>query len=190
MNLRPTLLLCGAILIVAVPVCADTIPYPGSIEGSRDVESFARDAHHSVVRVNPPVLGAVREEPAPALLLIDTFEQDRAFDVKDSKSLIVRNTIFPTSSDLAMHSASLKDLDSFEHVSAIWHGGKAWGKEKDGKKGKDNDDNDNTGTIGNEPKRPLVAAVVPEPGSLSLLLLGLVAVGFSARRHRTFSLTN
>ena len=198
MKFRPTLLLCAAVLIAAVPLLADSIPYPGSLKVSPGAEIFARDAHHSVVRVNPPAFGAVREKPTSALPLIDAFEQNRAFDVKDSKSLIVRNTIFPSSSDLAIRSASLKDLDSFEHVSAFWHRGRAWGKEKDGTKDqdKDTDDNDNTGntgntgTIGDAPKRPLVDTAVAEPGSLSLLLLGLVAVGFSVRRRKNVSLTN
>jgi hypothetical protein len=144
-----------------------------------------------------PVIGAVRAEPTEAMLPINNFGENRAFDVKDSKSHIVRNTIFifPSSSDLAIRSASLKDLDSFEHVSAFWQRGRAWGKEKDGTKDqdKDTDDNDNTGntgTIGDAPKRPLVETAIAEPGSLSLLLLGLVAVGFSVRRRKNVSLTN
>jgi DNA-binding CsgD family transcriptional regulator len=39
------------------------------------------------------------------------------------------------------------------------------------------------GMANNERKRGLVPVLVPEPGSLSLLLLGLAAVGFLARRR-------
>jgi hypothetical protein len=186
MKFRPTLLLCGAVLIASVPLWADSIPYPGSVKASSGVEIFAREANRSVVRVNAPLIGAVRAEHTPAMLPIDNFDENRAFDVLNSRSLVARKTIFPSPSGLAIRSASLNDLDSFEHVSAFWHRAKAWGKEKNDN---DNDDNDNTGTTGNEPNRPLVAAAVAEPGSLSLLLLGLVAVGSAVRRRKNVPLT-
>jgi hypothetical protein len=190
MKFRPTLLLCGAVLIAALPVCADTIPYPGSVKASPGVEIFARDAHHSVVRMNSPVIGTVRAEPTEALLPINNLGENRAFDFLDSKSLVARGTILPSSRDLAGHSGSLNDLDSFEHGPSFTRAENLWDKEGDGKKDKDKDNDDDA--IGIGPKRrpqSLTSTSVPEPGSLSLLLLGLAAIGVSARRRRNFSLT-
>lgn len=64
--------------------------------------------------------------------------------------------------------------DSFERASSI-SPEKAWHAERteygEGRTGE------------HERKRGLVPVLVPEPGSLSLLLLGLAAIGFLARRR-------
>jgi hypothetical protein len=189
MKLRPTLLLCTAVLIAAAPAWADRIPYPGLVEARPRVDTSVRETRSSVVRMNSPVIGAVHAEPTEAMSPINTFGENRAFDFLDSKSLVARVTILPSSTELAVHSASLKDLDSFEHGPSFTPAGNIWGKEGDGKKDKDNDVDD---AIGIGPKRrpqSLNSATLPEPGSLSLLLLGLAAIGVSARRRRNFSLT-
>jgi hypothetical protein len=136
--------------------------------------------------MNSPVIGAVHAEPTEVMSPINNFGQNPAFGFLDSKSLAARGTILPSSTDLALHSGSLKDLDSFEHAPSFTPAGNLWGKEGDGKKDKDNDNDD---AIGIGPKsRPQSLAALPEPGSLSLLLLGLAAIGVSARRRRNFSL--
>jgi hypothetical protein len=108
-------------------------------------------------------------------VLTDSFETNNALDAGDSKPSSILDTFFTSSSDADAQTTSLSDHDSFERASSISHAEKVWHAERteygEGRTGE------------HERKRRLVPVLVPEPGSLSLLLLGLAAVGFLARRR-------
>lgn len=181
MKLRPALLLCGAILIAAMPAWGDRIPYPGSLKESPKAEISTRETRSSVLKMHVPVHTEVQADPTPAVLPIDSFEANNAFNVTDSNSSIPRITYFPSSSDMHIHPANLKDLGSLEHASSIWHAGEAWGEERNEKEENDTDNK--------EVKKGIVTASVPEPESLSLLLFGLAVIGFSPRQRKNLPLT-
>ncbi len=85
------------------------------------------------------------------------------------------------------HIASVSEFRSFERSFFIPHTETSWTKDNDGKTG--------SGTDANVGKSTLLLAVtpavtpVPEPGSISLLLVGLAATGFLAFRRRKLTST-
>jgi PEP-CTERM motif len=181
MKIQPALLFCGVVLVAAGPVWADKIPYPRSAKESPKIETSARLNRSSVPEMNAPVNAGFRAEPTPISVFIDTPEASNAFDVRDSESSAALGPLFHPSSDLHIHHGILDDRDSDERISSSWHAGKSWDKEGEGKRDHDTDEN--------EGREGIVTASIPEPGSLSLLLLGLAAVGFTARRRRDLTLT-
>jgi hypothetical protein len=71
MMFRPTLLLWGAIVITAVPVLADKIPYTDIEKESPVIESPLKAAHHPDLSLNALLVSAFSAE---AVALIDNFE--------------------------------------------------------------------------------------------------------------------
>jgi hypothetical protein len=157
------------------PGWADTIPYIGAAEESSNIAPSAKVTATSSQALIAPANAEFPAEPASAVVLTDSFETNNALDAGDSKPSSILDTFFTSSSDADAQTTSLSDHDSFERASSISHAEKVWHAERteygEGRTGE------------HERKRRLVPVLVPEPGSLSLLLLGLAAVGFLARRR-------
>jgi len=181
MKVKPAPLLWGVVLIAAVPVWADRIPYPGSAKESPKIEASLSLNRSSVPKMNTPVNAGFRAEPTPVAVPLDMFGAINPFDVHDSKSSVPLSTLFPSASEIDNHHFGLRDFDSDARISSTWRAGKT--RDKDGEGKRDND------TDKDEVKKGIVTASIPEPGSLSLLLLGLAAIGFSPRRRRDLTPT-
>jgi hypothetical protein len=108
-------------------------------------------------------------------VLTDSFETNNALDAGELNSTSIRDTFFPSLSDTDIRTASLSDHDSSERASPISLAEKSWYVETTGY------EEGRTGE--HERKRKFVPILVPEPGSVPFLLLGLAAVGFLARRR-------
>jgi hypothetical protein len=105
------------------------------------------------------------------VLRLNKFDSTNNVDLRDSKSSTVPDTSFSGLPDQGTNFAGLIDLSFLENVSSYAHGGKPISI--NGNRGWDS-----RGDAGDPDTKS-----VPEPGSSSLLLVGLAAVGFFARRR-------
>jgi PEP-CTERM motif len=89
-----------------------------------------------------------------------------------AKPSIAPDTFFPSSSDMDVHHGGLSSFDSHDRTSFVSRTGGAWWVAEEHRNHK-RDWNKEEPTL--DP--------VPEPGSLSLLLSGLLSLGFLAHRR-------
>jgi hypothetical protein len=155
MKLRLVLLFSGAILIAAVPVRADGIHHYTIVADS--------SGGSSGTKLNAPGLlvesGSVGAEQAP-----DKF--------------------FPTSSDMDVHHTGLSSFDSHDRTSFVSRPGGAWWVAEDKDHSRDwVEAKEHRNHKRDWNKEEPTLDPVPEPGSLSLLLSGLLSLGFLANRR-------
>jgi hypothetical protein len=178
MKIRLSLLFCGVVLIAVVPARADRIPYPGSTKDSADSEITAQVSRSS--GLNAPVGAGFRAEPLPRTEFVGTIDVHDAFNVRGSWSSPVPNSIFSPLAGTDIHLVKLGGLEFDERDFFDSNAGKA--SRHDGKENKENDKFNG--------KDGAVPVLVREPGSLSVLLLGLGAVGLLARRRGELPITS
>jgi len=153
MNFRPALLLGGAVLIAAAPMWADRTSYHASANDPRNTEISVHEFGNSGDKLNALSNGGLLTEPTAVGELME----------------------LPLPQAMSIHFTSPADRDSLEDASFLWHDGLDWRGE--GEK------HEFHPTHIEVDKKNVASLPMAEPGSFSLLSLGLAAVGFPARRR-------
>ena len=122
-----------------------------------------------------PDLGLAKQPST--IVLFDGFDSNKTSNVFDPKSFTDPGAFGSVLSDMDRHFDGPIDLGFLEHGSSVSHEEKIWLPE--------NWDHERYKRGGNDDPKP-----VPEPGSLSLSLLGLAAVGFFALGRAAWPRTN
>jgi hypothetical protein len=192
MKLRLPLLFCGVVLIAAVSARADRIPYPGSAKDPANSEMTAQVSRSS--GLNAPVGAGFRAEPPRIAALVGRYDVHGAFDVRDSWPSPVPNSIFsPLSGTDRQREIDAQRISNVESDVRLDQGLESDERDffdsnagnasrHDGKENRENDKFNG--------KDGAVPVLVREPGSLSLLLLGLGAVGLLAGRRGELPITS
>ena len=171
MKIRSALLLGGAFLVAAMPAWADRIPYPGTAKESQNVASPAKEIDIQGAKLNAPVDAGFLARPASGMLLTANFRAIGTFDVSTSKSPLNLDTFFTTTPDAERSLCRLGSILCVRSLSSFAHDGRESRRARHG----------NEGVTGGDTTPLPVSA--PEPGSLALLLVGLVGIGLLARRR-------
>jgi PEP-CTERM motif len=161
--------------MAAVPVWADKISSPRFAREFPSIDGLTKVAGASSgLKSNAPVNAGIPS--ALVVVFSSRFDSINAFESGISQSSSAPGTFFSSSAGMDIHSGSLSDLDSDGGPSSTAHTWKAWPIEVEGEKDRGRD--------GRGHHAGVIPTQVPEPGSISLLLFGLAAVGFFARRRR------
>jgi hypothetical protein len=157
----------------ADPNGAYETPYFEFAEEYPNVDVSARALDRSRKEPNASPNAGFRPEDAPRALA-EHLAKDAVFEAGGATGSLASDVLFLSSSslgDTGMQSTSLSESDFQEATSAIADAGKDWGSERGGSL------LINTGEHRRHVKRVSAASVL-EPGSFSLLLLGLAGIGF------------
>jgi hypothetical protein len=146
-------------------------------EGQPKVEVPVKVTRRSGLQVIPSVNAESLPEFTPELVLnggVPTSDSSGFCGLWFSQP---KNRFFRSLPGTGIPAAGVSQVASYKAGSFVSHVWVTWRTEGQGNRGNDNDKNPN--------RNGLVPAVamVPEPGSLSLSLFGLAAVGFFGRRH-------
>lgn len=172
MKFRTTLLLCGAALLVSAPAWADGISPASTREFERNRLSAAATVDFGL-KLNSPYNKGIGAEFTPPGVAIHQLELNESLDISDSSHSKALGALFFAREKKGIDPVDFIPLDSHRGGTSTSRG------EEDGESNNEGESDARKGKVrisGN-------LAVVPEPESLSLLLLGLAAVGSLARRR-------
>jgi hypothetical protein len=162
------------------PVWADAAPYSSIAEDSTRRESYGDEARLLAFEIAEPESDPGPSQPTLAMLSSDGIQPGGVFGGSGAEMPLVLDRLVPTASDPSVPFGSPAELNSGAPASSTFGAGGFqlgfFGRDPDrgrGGKGKNKNQDD-----------PPVS--VPEPGALPLLTLGLLALGFAARRNRDF----
>lgn len=154
------------------PVWADGIASAGFAKAYPNLDIPATGRSSLKLRVSADA--DMPDKFAPAVMFSDRFETNHSFDGSDLRRSKDLAAFFPLSSGMDTRSVSLGDVYIDEGRYYIGQMGEAWSMKQDREKDRDRDG----GGRGVSPTR------VPEPGSFSLLLIGLATLGIFGLRRR------
>lgn len=195
MKSRPAFLLCGALLLTAFSVRADTVFYSGATNESPNTEISATEARGFAAKFRTPAMVGVMPEPFSAVapvwgrefpyLALDADTPNTAISAKTFHTSVLVADAPQNGERLSDPSAAIASIGGFEPDGAF--------------ASSISDSEDARLRIGREHRRgsngkgqgsfSLASVVVPEPGAFSLLLFGLAAVGILARRRSMLTTT-
>jgi PEP-CTERM motif-containing protein len=153
MKFRPTLLLVAAVLLAVAPVWADKIPYPGSAKEPRNFDTSVKETGNSNLKMNELANAEFRTMPTAAEVFAGA----------------------PMSADVDIHHVDLDKPDS--------HGRNSFFSRGDMDSHGEGEEHRPRNTNRHVDRKNVDPVPLAEPGSLSLMLLGLAAVGFLVRRR-------
>jgi hypothetical protein len=168
MKCRPALLLCGAILIAVVPAFAERIPYTAS---ATDTQTFKTSANLA------GKYDFAAPAPASQVQITGNAIVSVAVDNSGADPFLAATTVLPTSSGIQL--ASLVGHPDFGTATSDLSGRVGLWEETGG------DKHAILAPAGHFDRHPQHhdSQQVPEPGSLPLVLIGLVAISFLAMRR-------
>jgi PEP-CTERM motif len=164
--------------VPADPNGAHMDPYFEFAEEPPNVEVSARVIDKSSTKPTAPANAGFPIEDAPPALT-ENLAKNAAFEAGGSTRSVALDMLFFSSSslqDTGIQSRSLSEPDFHESISSIADTEKEWHSEREG------DLAHYTGEHRRHAKG-VSAVSVPEPGSFSLLLLGLAGIGFLGLRR-------
>jgi hypothetical protein len=177
MKCRPALFVCGIVLFAALPVCAERIPYTVSASGSQNFDTSSDLAAKYNFAAKTPVDAEFQTVATSTVKLTGIVDANPIIDNWGVDSLLASTSVLPSSSDIQL--ASLVGHPEFGTASSDLSGRVGLWEETGG------DKHAIIAPAGHFDKHPQhhENQQVPEPGSLPLVLIGLVAISFLAIRR-------
>jgi len=202
MKSRPVFLLCGALLLTAFSVRADSVFYSGAANESPNAELSATEARGLAAKFQAPAMVGVTPEPfsavAPAWgrgfspLALDADSPDTATSAKKFHTSVLLADAPENGERPSGPSPAIASIGGFEpggiFFLASGDRASANSNSEDAHIKIGHEHHKGNNGKGQDPSSP-ASIVVPEPGAFSLLLFGLVAVGIPARRRNVLTTT-
>jgi len=202
MKSRPVFLLCGALLLTAFSVRADSVFYSGAANESPNTELSATEAHGVAAKFQAPAMVGVTPESfstvAPAwgrgfsFLALEADSPITANSAKKFQTSVLMADTPENGERPSDPSPAIASIGGFEPGGIFFPASgdlvSSSSNSEDAHLKIGHEHHKGGNGKGQDPTSP-ASIVVPEPGAFSLLLFGLVAVGIPARRRSVLTTT-